>query len=157
MIDIQYPKIDSATTAGKIEQIRSYLFQLANQINHTDVVVETAWTDLGISDAVKFSKESMGRIEKSGCYYRIDDGKRVYVAFNCKFDYSGSALRVNAKSIPQIYRPATTVRSLCVTSDNKIAVVSVNRAGNIYIDKIFDIASATIEAVDGYIDYWLNL
>jgi hypothetical protein len=39
--DIQYPKITSADDAGKIEQIRSYLYQLADQLKFALNSIET--------------------------------------------------------------------------------------------------------------------
>ncbi len=120
-----------------------------------------AWLNLGLSENVAESEQSMGRWGGTGCYYRVCAGeKHIYVAFNCAFTYSGSAIQINAEPIPAAYRPDRNVYALCATGGRAIARILVNKEGNILVDWIQIISSAeqtassTVKWIDGYIDYW---
>lgn len=119
------------------------------------------WTSIGLSDKVTESTSNSGRGAGKGCYYRVDGGRHVYVAFNCAFAYSGSDLKINAESIPAEYRPSRNVYAICATGGRAVARMLVNNSGNIYVDWIqvlsssSETMSATVNWIDGYIDYWV--
>ena len=120
-----------------------------------------AWTSIGLSGNVTESSSNCGRAASTGCYYRVDGGHHVYVAFNCAFTYSGSDLKINAEAIPAEYRPSRNVYAICATGGRAVARILVNSSGNIYVDWIqaissaSDTMSASVKWVDGYIDYWV--
>lgn len=120
-----------------------------------------AWINLGLSANVAESETNTGRWGGTGCYYRACAGdKHIYVAFNCAFTFSGSAIQVNAEPIPEAYRPDRNVYAICATGGRTVARILVNKAGNIFVDWIQVISSAeqtassTVKWIDGYIDYW---
>jgi hypothetical protein len=88
-----------------------------------------------------------------------DNGKHVYVAFNCDFytDFGSNGIRVNSEAIPPAYRPRTTVRSLCLTIGGGIMVAVVNSMGEVTIEPTAssDTSGARVVWIDAYIDYWL--
>lgn len=120
-----------------------------------------AWINLGLSANVAESETNAGRWGGTGCYYRACAGdKHIYVAFNCAFTFSGSAIQVNAEPIPEAYRPDRNVYAICATGGRTVARILVNKSGNILVDWIQVIAAAeqtassTVKWIDGYIDYW---
>ena len=120
-----------------------------------------AWTNLGLSSNVAESESNAGRWGGTGCYYRVCAGeKHVYVAFNCAFTYSGSAITINAEPIPSAYRPDRNVYAICATGGRTVARILVNKSGYILVDWIQIISaseattSSTVKWIDGYIDYW---
>lgn len=120
-----------------------------------------AWINLGLSENVAESESNAGRWGGTGCYYRACAGeKHIYVAFNCAFTYSGSAIQVNAEPIPSAYRPDRNVYAICATGGRAVARILVNKSGYILVDWIQVISSAesttssTVKWIDGYIDYW---
>ena len=120
-----------------------------------------AWYNLGLSSNVAESESNAGRWGGTGCYYRVCAGeKHIYVAFNCAFTYSGSAITINAEPIPSAYRPDRNVYALCATGGRAVARILVNKNGYILVDWIQVISSAeqtassTVKWIDGYIDYW---
>ncbi len=120
-----------------------------------------AWINLGLSSNVSDSESNVGRWGGTGCYYRVCAGeKHIYVAFNCAFTYSGSAIQVNADPIPSAYRPDRNVYAMCATGGRAVARILVQKTGNILVDWIQIISSAeqttssTVKWIDGYIDYW---
>lgn len=120
-----------------------------------------AWINLGLSANVAESETNTGRWGGTGCYYRACAGdKHIYVAFNCAFTFSGSAIQVNAEPIPEAYRPDRNVYAICATGGRTVARILVNKSGNILVDWIQVISSAeqtassTVKWIDGYIDYW---
>ena len=120
-----------------------------------------AWINLGLAEGVAESETNTGRWGGTGCYYRVCAGeKHIYVAFNCAFTYSGSAIQINADPIPAEYRPDRNVYAMCATGGRAVARILVNKEGNILVDWIQVIssaeqtASATVKWIDGYIDYW---
>ncbi len=120
-----------------------------------------AWLNLGLSGSVAESESNCGRWGGTGCYYRVCAGeKHVYIAFNCAFTYSGSAITINAEPIPSAYRPKRNVYAICATGGRAVARILVNKSGYILVDWIQVISSAeattssTVKWIDGYIDYW---
>ena len=120
-----------------------------------------AWVNLGLAEGVAESESNFGRWGGTGCFYRACAGeKHIYVAFNCAFTFSGSAVQVNAEPIPEAYRPDRNVYTMCATGGRSVARILVNKSGNILVDWIQVIASveqtasATVKWIDGYIDYW---
>lgn len=124
-------------------------------------VVGATWESLGLAEGVKESTYSYGRLKDPGCCYLVSNGNHVYVAFNCAFTYTGSAVKINASAIPTEYRPKHWMCSLCILNDRAIASVSINTNGNIEIEWIQNLldtvktGSKEVTWVDGYIDYWI--
>lgn len=125
------------------------------------IISDTGWISLGLSDEVIEREEVAGRIGK-GCYYRVINGNHVYVAFCCGCEYAGSAIVVNQNAIPEGYRPTEFAYALVSTGGRTITRTYVNTAGNVMLDWVQVIASsekttsASVEWIDGYIDYWIN-
>jgi hypothetical protein len=117
------------------------------------------WKSLGLSSSVTEGSNT-GR-NGSGCYYRVENGNHVYVAFNCAFTYSGSAVQVNANAIPAAYRPTRKAYAMNLVSGRAFARTGVNDSGNVVIDWVQLInsaettGSASTTWIDGYIDYWI--
>lgn len=120
-----------------------------------------AWVNLGLSSGVAESETNAGRWGGTGCYYRACAGeKHIYVAFNCAFTFSGSAIQVNADPIPAEYRPDRNVYAMVSVGGRSVARILVNKSGNVLVDWVQVLssaeqtASATVKWIDGYIDYW---
>ena len=120
---------------------------------------DKTWTALGLSDNVSASTGDYGRHINGDCYYKVVNENHVYVAFNCNFTYSGDGIIVNANKIPEKYRPARSVFSVCATWGNGLAIVAVTSGGLIYINGAYNptnpTASFASSWIDGYIDYWV--
>lgn len=120
------------------------------------------WLNLGLSTSVEESESNVGRLGGTGCYYRVCAGeKHVYVAFNCAFTYSGSAMQINLDAIPPTYRPKSDIYAICATEGRAVAGILVTKEGSILVDWIQIISSAeqttssTVKWIDGYLDYWI--
>lgn len=119
------------------------------------------WASLGLSSEVSASSSNCGRYVNGGCYYRVTNENHVYVAFNCAFSYSGTVVVVNANAIPEGFRPARNVYTMCATGGRAVARVLVTDEGYVMIDWIQVLSSAdattssTVNWIDGYIDYWV--
>lgn len=124
------------------------------------IVDDTGWVDLGLGGAVSESTESMGKAPYP-CAYRVENGNHVYIAFNCKFTYEGSALRVNNATIPSKYRPAKQVYTFVPMGGKYIARLITTPAGIVWIEWVHNLLSTTATTsatgnwIDGYIDYWV--
>jgi hypothetical protein len=118
------------------------------------------WISLGISSEVTESTTNTGRSGK-GCFYRVENGNHVFVAFNCAATYAGAPITVSASAIPAQYRPSLNAYALCTTNGRGVARVFVNTSGEVRIDFVQNMASAenttsiTMNWVDGYIDYFV--
>lgn len=123
-------------------------------------VLGEEWISLGLSSEVTEATSNTGRSGK-GCFYRVENGNHVFVAFNCSATYAGSPITVSASAIPDQYRPSLNAYALCTTNGRGIARVFVNTYGNVRIDYVQNMASAetttsiTMNWVDGYIDYFV--
>ena len=126
-------------------------------------ISDTGWIDLGVNEdneAVMISANDVGR-NGAGCYYRVINGNHVYVAFNCACTYSGSLLIVNKNKIPSKYCPARNAYAMVPTGGRAIIRAIANHSGNIVIDFVqlitatANTASADVNWIDGYIDYWV--
>lgn len=117
------------------------------------------WNSLGLSANVSAANTDIRK--GKGCYYRVVNENHVYIAFNCAIAYSGSAITVNDTLIPADHRPDYDVYALCATQGKYIARVLVNSSGQIQVEWVQSLitgsetASATVNWIDGYIDYWL--
>lgn len=124
------------------------------------VVSSTDWEDLGLAENIKESVYSYGRKEYSSCFYLVSNGNHIYVAFNCGYTYAGTAAVINAKPIPEDYRPKQSVFSFCPMNNRCIALVSVNPDGYVrleWVQKIADTVTtgnAEVVWIDGYLNYW---
>lgn len=124
------------------------------------IVDDTGWVDLGLGGAVSESTENMGKAPYS-CAYRVENGNHVYIAFNCKFTYAGSALRVNNATIPSKYRPEKQVYAFVPMGGKYIARLITTPAGLVWIEWVQNLLSTTATTsatgnwIDGYIDYWI--
>lgn len=122
---------------------------------------DTGWIDLGISDEVTTtSSASAGHY--TGCAYRVVNGNHVYVAFNVRATFSGSAVIVSGTAIPSQYRPKLQPYAVVTLNGSRVARILVSRStGHAAIDWIRNVADdAEPEEhiatwIDGYIDYWI--
>lgn len=119
------------------------------------------WESLGLSSNVSDSTSDFGR-SGTGCHYRVSvGGKHIYVAFNCAFEYTGSAIQVNAQPLPTNCRPPRNVYAMCATGGRSIARVLVNKNGIVMVDYIqvmtavMETTSASVKWIDGYIDFFV--
>lgn len=121
---------------------------------------DTGWISLGLSSNVENATSSLGRVP-TGCYYRVINGNHVYVAFNCKFAYSGSSIIVNNDLLPEELRPARNVYEYRPLGGKYVARIIVTTAGNAVVEWVQNILSTTETTsrtsgwIDGYIDYWV--
>lgn len=95
-----------------------------------------------------------GRKSPSGCYYRVENGNHVYVAFNRGFIWNnGESIALNEATIPEAYRPRSPVSNICACA-NGYARCNVLTDGHITIDMANDHASNSW--LDGIVDYFLE-
>lgn len=128
---------------------------------------DTGWIDLGLSDSVTTtSRASAGHY--NGCAYRVVNGNHVYVAFNCRAEYSGSAVTVSGARIPTQYTPKLQPYAIVSLNGKRVARILVSRStGHVIIDWIHNVADDTDGTytpepevhtatwIDGYIDYFI--
>lgn len=126
------------------------------------VVTGNGWQPLGLSDSVADATAQYGRgTDGSGCWYRVENGNHVYIAFNCGYSWEGDTITVNAQSIPEKYRPARTMFALAATTSRNIARIYVSAYGNVAIGWIQSLTTGeqttTLDStwIDGYIDYFI--
>lgn len=143
-----------AEFSGSVKRIRS---------DGSEVILDdTGWIDLGISDSVtETSSANAGHY--NGCAYRVVGGNHVYVAFNVRATYSGSAVTVSGTAIPSQYRPKLQPYAVVTLNGSRVARILVSRTnGHAIIDWIRNVSDEVEPAehiatwIDGYIDYWLN-
>lgn len=128
----------------------------------TEIAIgDTGWINLGISDAAtETSSTSLGHYV--GCAYRVINGNHVYVAFNVRTTYSGSAVTVSGTAIPAQYRPILQPYGVVTLNGSRVARILVSRSnGHVMIDWIRNVADDVEPAehiatwIDGYIDYFI--
>jgi hypothetical protein len=186
--ELRTPSITAPTDRERLAQITSYLYQLVPQLqwaldNLDDKVLandkssksiestspptqETYWTNLGLSDRVERSETAVGRRESAGCHYRVcEEGRHIYVAFNCAFAFSGNTIEINANNIPIAYRPGREVYAMCAvectSGERAIARVVVTPLGKVLVEWVQVITASTeseqiaVKWIDGYIDFWI--
>lgn len=156
----------SLTFGGYVEEDNTFLIApgkifKVKPTSGVDVVLsDTGWISLGLSSEVSDSTLNTGRAGK-GCFYRVLNGNHVFVAFNCSFQYSGSAITIGGSMIPAPYKPARNYYTLCTTNGRGVARVFINSTGDVRIDYVQNMASAestssvAVNWIDGYIDYWV--
>jgi hypothetical protein len=156
----------SLTFGGYVEEDDTFAiapgktFKVKSTTGEDVVVSDTGWISLGLADTVNPSTSNFGRVG-TGCYYRVINGNHVFVAFNCAFQYSGSAVTVGGSMIPAPYKPPRNQYTLCVTNGRGVARIFVNSTGDVRIDYVQNMASAettssiTVNWIDGYIDYFV--
>jgi hypothetical protein len=122
---------------------------------------DTGWIDLGISDEVTTTSSATAG-HYNGCAYRVVNGNHVYVAFNVRATFSGSAVIVSGTAIPSQYRPKLQPYAVVTLNGSRVARILVSRStGHAAIDWIRNVADdAEPEEhiatwIDGYIDYWI--
>lgn len=143
-----------AEFSGSVKRIRS---------DGSEVILDdTGWIDLGISDSVTESSSTTAG-HYNGCAYRVVGGNHVYVAFNVRATYSGSAVTVSGTAIPSQYRPKLQPYAVVTLNGSRVARILVSRSnGHAIIDWIRNVSDDVEPAehiatwIDGYIDYWLN-
>ena len=122
---------------------------------------EIEWADLGLSNSVVASGQNYGRYANGTCAYKVVNENHIHIAFNCQFTYSGSPVQVNKATLPQKYKPPREILTMCATGGRAIARVVAKPDGNVYVDWVQNLASATettsstVYWIDGYIDYWV--
>jgi hypothetical protein len=123
---------------------------------------DTGWISMGTSDNVSATDASDTGRNGQGCYYRVINKNHVYVAFNVAFTFSGSAIVINANTLPSALRPVRKAYAMSLVSGRAFARTGVNTAGNVIIDWVQNInttdttQSAETTWIDGYIDYWIE-
>lgn len=123
------------------------------------VVVSADWNDLGLAIGINEALGDCGRKKDPGCHWQVANGNHVYVAFDCSFEYTGTALTINSTAIPEEYRPHRTTYVFCPVSGG-MALVSANPDGYIrvewvqYLTETARISTTPVEWIDGYLDYW---
>lgn len=127
-----------------------------------NVIGDTGWIDLGISDSCSES-DSKGGGHYLGCAYRIIGGNHVYVAFNVSTSFISDPVTVSANAIPSEYKPSKQPYAIVALNGSRVARILVSRtSGHVIIDWIRNIADATEPEehiatwIDGYIDYWID-
>lgn len=135
---------------------------LALKVKGDLIVIGKGWQTLGLSDSVVDATSQYGRgAEGSGCWYRVENGNHVYIAFNCGYSWVGNSITVNAEKIPEEYRPARTARTFAATTSKNIARIYASAYGNVVIEWVQSLTSGTETAeltstwIDGYIDYFV--
>lgn len=119
------------------------------------VVLGADWEPLPFASGVYESSYDLGRVED--CKYQVKEGNHVYVAFNCSFTHSGTAITVNSTPIPEDYRPARTVRAICPVNGNGTALVRVKPDGYIQVESVErpgENGTHPVLWIDAYLDYW---
>lgn len=156
----------SLTFGGYVEEDDTFAiapgktFKVKSTTGENVVLSDTGWISLGLSSEVTESTLNTGRAGK-GCFYRVLNGNHVFVAFNCAFQYSGSAVTVGGAMIPAPYKPPRNYYTLCVTNGRGVARIFVNSTGDVRIDYVQNTAvgevtsSVAVNWIDGYIDYWV--
>lgn len=156
----------SLTFGGYVEEDNTFAiaagktFKVKSANGEDTVIADTGWISLGLADTVTESTSNFGRMG-TGCYYRVINGNHVFVAFNCAFQYTGSAVTVGGAMIPAPYKPLRNQYTLCVTNGRGVARVFVNSTGDVRIDYVQNMttgettSSVTVNWIDGYIDYWV--
>lgn len=156
----------SLTFGGYVEEDDTFAiaagktFKVMSTTGEDTVISDTGWISLGLADTVNESSSNFGRMG-TGCYYRVINGNHVFVAFNCAFPYTGSAVTVGGSMIPAPYKPPRNQYALCTTNGRGIARVFVNSTGDVRIDYVQNLttgettSSVTVNWIDGYIDYWV--
>lgn len=158
-LELRYPKISAPSEREEIQQIKSYLFSLVDQLqfalSEADATVVQAsqsatgqalgWVSLGLSGDVLPPSEDIGRVG-TGCYYRSVNG-HIFVAFNCSVAGNINT-KINAEAIPIAHCPDRSIYSVCVT-DSGYARVTVTEDGYIWVK-----SEAKANWIDGYIDFW---
>lgn len=123
-------------------------------------ISDTGWISLGLAEGMEEASLNTGRSGK-GCFYRVINGRHVYVAFNASFEYSGSAITIGGSQIPAPYKPSRNMYALNTTNGRGVARTFINSSGEVRIDYVQNMASAETTAsinvnwIDGYIDYWV--
>lgn len=157
---------NSFTFGGYVEEDNTFAitngvkFKVNPLVGETVTLEDTGWVDLGLSESVQTANSNFGRIG-SGCAYRVINGNHVYVAFNCACAYAGAYIQVNLNLIPEQYRPARNVYTIAPTNGKRIARVLARNDGTVLLEYVQLVPSdaetteATVNWVDGYLDYWL--
>lgn len=127
-----------------------------------NVIGDTGWIDLGLSDDVSEAEDNPNLGHYYGCAYRVVGGNHVYVAFSCSAAYSGSSITVNENAIPSAYRPSMQPYAIVPLNGSRIARIFVSRSlGNVCIEWVRNVADDTepetqsLAWIDGYLDYWI--
>lgn len=129
--------------------------------NGRNVVGDTGWIDLGLSDSVTANTSTGGHY--NGCAYRVVGGNHVYVAFNCRAEFSGATVIVSGTPIPTEHKPKMQPYAIVTLNGSRVARILVSRStGHVAIDWIRNVAddvepeTHTATWIDGYMDYWLD-
>lgn len=130
--------------------------------NGRNVVGDTGWIDLGLSDSVSETSSANAGHYK-GCAYRVVGENHVYVAFNVYATFSGSAVTVSGSAIPTAFRPKMQPYAIVSLNGSRVARILVSRTtGHAVIDWIRNVSDEAEPAehiatwIDGYIDYWID-
>ena len=178
-IDIRLPQINSATEAGQLQQMKSYLYQLVEQLNWALATIETsggsgngavASTKTSTASQSTDQKESestfnsiKGLIIKSAeivdAYYdeintRLDG---LYIARSDFGDYSEETnllIQSTSNAVDEIFKNVQTIESsLAEIKDSVIAVSAYIRTGLLAYDDsgapVYGVEVGQTNTVDG--------
>lgn len=185
MVNLRLPNINGSNERDRLAQMQSYLYQLVEQLQFAlntvgisqdntvsskskfyplivggNMISDTGWISLGISEEANEAALNTGR-SGNGCFYRVINGKHVYVAFNASFSYAGSTVTISGSSIPDSYKPSRNIYALNTANGRVIAQSLVNSSGDVCVEYVQDMASTettanvTVDWIDGYIDYFV--
>lgn len=149
---------NSISYGGYIEEDNT--FSITGNIKFK--VKNEVWESLELSNFVTPSDKNIGRgPESTGCWFRVINGNHVQIAFNCAVAYTGAAVKVNMRAIPEKYRPQRNTSANCSVNGRAVASVLVGSSGEIFVNWVQDLAvsvqttSYEVTWIDGYIDYYL--
>lgn len=158
----EYSEETESTLTGlnsEIKRLNEVLVNLSTRIADIEKQnSDTEWLSLGLSDFVAESNIDIGRTD-GGCYYRVIDGKHVYISFNAAFTYGTEAIKINDINIPTQYCPPHNVYNINAIDTQGFASVLVNSLGEIYVNHMQSSDTETsvdVSWIDGYIEYWLE-
>lgn len=120
------------------------------------MVLGADWEPLELASGVYESSYGLGRVQD--CKYRVSEGNHVYAAFNCSFVHSGTPITVSGTPIPEGFRPAREVRSVCAVDAGGTAMVCVKPDGFIQVEWVKwdgETGNHAVLWIDGYLDYWI--
>jgi hypothetical protein len=173
-IDIKYPNISATTEAGKLEQIRGYLFQLADQLmwalNHLEggATVLQEGSKAGANEVTEEKAQSTFNSIKSLIIksadivnaYSDEINKRLYGQYVARSDYgtfvelTEQSVSVNSTAIKSLFESMQQIITDIEGIDGYLIEVNAHtRAGRLYYDDegipIYGFEIGQINSIDG--------
>ena len=166
-ININLPNITSTTPDGKIQQLQSYLYQMAEQLNWALSTIETEGSNVASSSAIKFEQsEGVTQQEAEETFNSIKaliiksadivkayeetimkDFNGSYFAdsdFGTYLEQTSRSIEENSKGVTEVYTNVQTIEGKVENIENETLTT------NTYIKKGFlDYDKKTGEAIYG--------